>query len=162
KTVEAYIQNCVSRLRRVLGAELIERRSPGYVLRVEPGRIDAHRFEQAVAAAASIAPLERSTALREALALWHGPALADLAFERLAALERQIIAQDPSLSGAPDEPPSGDEPSRRAVMLAFELTAEGERDRAATLAEIELVVAHYGGSLAGESLAFFATHDDDV
>lgn len=84
KTVDAYIQNCVSRLRRVLGAEAIETRAPGYVLRADPNTIDAVQFERALAAAAALEPLERATALREALALWRGPALSDLAFERFA------------------------------------------------------------------------------
>ncbi len=84
KTVDAYIQNCISRLRRVLGAETIETRPPGYVLRVDPGAIDAVQFERALEASAALEPLERATALREALALWRGPPLADLAFERFA------------------------------------------------------------------------------
>ena len=84
KTVDAYIQNCVSRLRRVLGAEAIETRAPGYVLRADPNTIDAVQFERALAASAPLEPLERATALREALALWRGPALSDLAFERFA------------------------------------------------------------------------------
>jgi DNA-binding SARP family transcriptional activator len=87
KAVKAYIHNCVGRLRRVLGAEMIETRPPGYLLRVDPASIDAVRFEQALAASAALEPLERATALREALALWRGPALADLAFERFAAEE---------------------------------------------------------------------------
>jgi DNA-binding SARP family transcriptional activator len=84
RTVDAYIQNCVSRLRRVLGPETIETRPPGYVLRADPKTIDAVQFERALASSAVLEPLERATALREALALWRGPALSDLAFERFA------------------------------------------------------------------------------
>jgi DNA-binding SARP family transcriptional activator/tetratricopeptide (TPR) repeat protein len=84
KTVEAYIQNCVSRLRRVLGPDTIETRSPGYLLRADPKTIDAVQFDRALVASAGLEPLERATALREALALWRGPALSDLAFERFA------------------------------------------------------------------------------
>jgi DNA-binding SARP family transcriptional activator/tetratricopeptide (TPR) repeat protein len=106
RTVTAYIQNCVARLRRVLGAETIETRAPGYVLRVDPKTIDAVRFERALEASAALEPLERATALREALALWRGPALSDFAFEefaqdeiarldelRLRALEQQLAAE---------------------------------------------------------------------
>jgi DNA-binding SARP family transcriptional activator len=106
RTVTAYIQNCVARLRRVLGAETIETRAPGYVLRTDPKTIDAVRFERALAASAALEPLERATALREALALWRGPALSDFAFEpfaqdeiarldelRLRALEQQLAAE---------------------------------------------------------------------
>src|SRR3954451_903552 len=106
KSVDAYIQNCVSRLRTVLGRELIETRAPGYLLRVETDAIDALAFERALAAAEDLAAAERAAALREALALWRGPALADFAFEpfaqveiskldelRLTALERRLEAE---------------------------------------------------------------------
>ena len=67
----------VSRLRRVLGAGRLETRPPGYVLRVEPGELDLHRFRELIA----------QDRHREALALWRGPALADLAFEDFARSE---------------------------------------------------------------------------
>jgi DNA-binding SARP family transcriptional activator len=87
RTVEAYIQNCISRLRGVLGHELIERRSPGYLLRVDPEQVDARRFEHAVDEASRLGPQERAAVLREALEYWRGPPLADLAFEGLARIE---------------------------------------------------------------------------
>ena len=106
KTVDSYIQNCMSHLRRVLGRELIETHPPGYLLRIDADAVDAHRFEQALAAADELDPPERAAALREALALWHGPPLSDLAFEpfvqtevarleelRLVALERRLDAE---------------------------------------------------------------------
>jgi DNA-binding SARP family transcriptional activator len=106
KSVEAYVQNCISRLRKALGREAIERRAPGYVLRVDARAIDAVRFERAVEAAAALDPAARAAALREALALWHGPPLADFGYDafaqteiarldelRLAALEQQIAAE---------------------------------------------------------------------
>ena len=105
-TAEAVVQNAVSRLRKELGRELIETRPPGYVLRVDPGAIDARRFERLVHDARPLPPAERSAALRDALALWRGPAFADLAFEtflqdeiarldelRLTALEDRIEAE---------------------------------------------------------------------
>nr|AFU65883.1 DacT1 [Dactylosporangium sp. SC14051] len=68
---------------RNLGSgELIETRPPGYVLRVDPGEIDAFRFErlseegQALLAAGHAEQAARR--LREALSLWRGPVLADL------------------------------------------------------------------------------------
>ena len=48
RSAPAYVQNCVSRLRKVLGAETLETRPPGYRLRVEPDAIDARRFERLV------------------------------------------------------------------------------------------------------------------
>jgi DNA-binding SARP family transcriptional activator/tetratricopeptide (TPR) repeat protein len=103
---DAVVQNAVSRLRQALGKELIETRAPGYLLRVDPGAIDARRFERLVHDAKTLPPAERSAALRDALALWRGPAFDDLAFEsflqaeiarldelRLTALEDRIEAE---------------------------------------------------------------------
>jgi DNA-binding SARP family transcriptional activator len=76
----------VSRLREALtssGApDAIETRSRGYALCAEPGQIDAGRFEALLAGGRE--ELERghpqtaAATLRDALALWRGPALADL------------------------------------------------------------------------------------
>ena len=89
-----------------LGREAIETRSPGYVLRIDPGAIDARRFERLVRDAAPLPPAERSAALGDALALWRGTPFADLAFEpflqaeiarldevRLTALEDRLEAE---------------------------------------------------------------------
>jgi hypothetical protein len=90
------IQYCVSQLRKSLGADRIVTRPPGYLIRVKPGELDLERFEL-------LLEQDHAGALREALALWRGPALADLAFEpfalaetarleelRFAALERRL------------------------------------------------------------------------
>jgi DNA-binding SARP family transcriptional activator len=92
------VQYYVSQLRKALGAERILTRAPGYVIHVEPGELDLDRFELLV-------DQGDADGLREALSLWRGQALADLAYEqfaqaeiqrleelRLAALERRIEA----------------------------------------------------------------------
>ena len=77
------VQQYVSLLRRSLGdagngdAVEILTRGRGYELRVAPDEVDAARFERLVADGAA----------REALALWRGPALADVAGEPFAAAE---------------------------------------------------------------------------
>jgi DNA-binding SARP family transcriptional activator len=82
------LQNLVSELRKSLGPETLKTRAPGYVLDVDPQRVDLHRFERLVAQAAESDSAERRAALlREALALWRGPPLADLALEPFAHLE---------------------------------------------------------------------------
>jgi DNA-binding SARP family transcriptional activator len=73
-TIDTY----VSRLRKLLGPDRIARRGGGYALHVEPGELDLDRFEQ-LATAGNQA---------EALALWRGPALADLLFEPFAGLRQ--------------------------------------------------------------------------
>ena len=84
------VQNYVWRLRGSLndsGAEILTR-GRGYELRIDPGCIDVRRFEKLLAEASRAAEAgERVDAAREALALWRGPALADLADEPFAAPE---------------------------------------------------------------------------
>ena len=88
-TVAKSIHVYVSRLRKELGEERLVTRPPGYLLRVDPGDVDLKRFEALLAEArdgdADAATTART--LREALALWRGPALADLAYEPFAQVE---------------------------------------------------------------------------
>jgi DNA-binding SARP family transcriptional activator len=99
----------VSRLRKTLPQDVLTTRSPGYVIRVAPDKLDLHRFERLADEGRSL--LARGLAadaakrLHEALSLWRGPALADFAYEsfaqaaiarleeiRLAAIELRIDA----------------------------------------------------------------------
>jgi DNA-binding SARP family transcriptional activator len=105
KTVQVY----VSRLRKVLGESAVLTGPAGYALGPAIEEIDADRF--AALADSGAHALEAGDAaqaadqLREALALWRGPALADFAYAgfaqaeverlqglRLAALEERIDA----------------------------------------------------------------------
>ena len=96
----------VSRLRKQLGEGRLLTRTPGYVLHVDASELDVARFERLVVEADSADPERAAELLREALALWRGPPLADLAYEpfaqaeiarlgelRLAALEQRIDAE---------------------------------------------------------------------
>jgi len=71
----------VSRLRKLLGADRIVARPPGYALVASPSEVDALHFADLVAQAHAIAgdPVAASALLGEALDLWRGPALSDLA-----------------------------------------------------------------------------------
>ncbi|WP_444949099.1 BTAD domain-containing putative transcriptional regulator [Micromonospora ureilytica] len=77
------LQSQVSRLRQALSAEHdpVEFHPAGYRLAVDPGDVDAYRFERlAEAGRRALADGDWSRAaavLREALELWRGPALAD-------------------------------------------------------------------------------------
>jgi DNA-binding SARP family transcriptional activator/tetratricopeptide (TPR) repeat protein len=102
-SAEASLQNHLFRLRRELGGRLV-RRSPGYLLRVAPGELDLERFRRLVEEARGAESAVAAERLRDALALWRGPPLADLAAEpagraaahldelRLSALEDRIDA----------------------------------------------------------------------
>lgn len=104
RNAAAALHNHVSRLRKLLGADVLVTHPGGYCLHADPASIDLHRFEELVGDAARAQPAVRASLLRDALALWRGPALADLAFEpvgaetvrmeeaRLAALESRIEA----------------------------------------------------------------------
>ncbi len=85
------LQAAVSRLRRALQAERLETRPPGYVLRLEPGELDAERFERLLAegraALAGDDADEAAELLGSALSLWRGPALADFIYEPFAQTE---------------------------------------------------------------------------
>jgi DNA-binding SARP family transcriptional activator len=86
-TARKMLQNAVSGLRTVLadhadGTTALLTHAPGYVLRVEPQDVDLLRFQELVdqgrTASAAAEWEDAETALRSALALWRGPALADL------------------------------------------------------------------------------------
>ena len=87
RTATASLQNAVGRLRRVLGSEVLETRSPGYVLHATPEQIDARRFERALSDARRLSAEERRESLVSALALWRGSALAEFAFDDFAQAE---------------------------------------------------------------------------
>ncbi len=91
KTAVASLQNAVSQLRKLLGAETLVTREPGYALDVDRATVDAARFEHLLAEARAARAMQDAqtvaTVLREALALWRGPALAELAYEPFAQAE---------------------------------------------------------------------------
>ena len=84
------VQVYVSQLRKALGP-VIATRPPGYVLELDPDDVDVHRFarlsEEGRVALQADDPESAETALREALALWRGPALADFLYEPFAQTE---------------------------------------------------------------------------
>ncbi|MGX5182168.1 AfsR/SARP family transcriptional regulator [Streptomyces avermitilis] len=76
------LQALVGRLRRTLGADAVESVDGGYRLAAVADDVDAHRFErlagEGLRALADGDPAKAAVVLDDALALWHGPALADL------------------------------------------------------------------------------------
>jgi len=150
-TLQAY----VSRLRSVLGAERIEGRAPGYLFRIEPEELDATRFEVLLreARGASSEPKVVLDMLGEALDLWRGPALADLAAE--ASLQGEIARLEELHLSATEEQFS----ARLDLGEHAEVVAELE---AATIAHplrerlwSQLVLALYRSGRQAEALAAF-------
>jgi DNA-binding SARP family transcriptional activator len=111
-TAKGQVQTCISALRRQLadqGADGLISTSPaGYTLSVPPGSLDIANFEDMIAAARAIPDDRPDDVVREfraALALWRGPAAADvpsrlvqavairLNEDRLSVLEECIEAE---------------------------------------------------------------------
>jgi DNA-binding SARP family transcriptional activator len=87
-TAKNSLHNAVSALRKTLGADAVETQSPGYALELAPGHLDIAHFERLCEEARATDGTERRAAkLQDALRLWRGPALADLAFEPFALIE---------------------------------------------------------------------------
>ncbi|MEU9087826.1 BTAD domain-containing putative transcriptional regulator, partial [Streptomyces sp. NPDC048357] len=75
----AALQALVARLRRALGHAAVRSAEGGYQLAAEREDVDLYRFERLARAAAETRdPAEAAARYEEALALWRGPALADL------------------------------------------------------------------------------------
>jgi predicted ATPase/DNA-binding SARP family transcriptional activator len=88
-SAEKLVQVYVSQLRKALGASLLRTTPNGYQLDVSPSQLDAHRFADVLSEAKSVA-MSGNAALagslfRRALALWHGPAYADVQDAQFAA-----------------------------------------------------------------------------
>jgi DNA-binding SARP family transcriptional activator len=87
RTAATSLHNLVSQLRRQLGTDILETKSPGYVLHVRDEQVDAHRFEGLLADARPATPDVRRELIQRALALWRGPPLADFALDDFAQAE---------------------------------------------------------------------------
>jgi len=99
ETATNVIQVYVAHLRRILEDDrvaaapyqILVHHPNGYELRLQPDQLDAHRFEMLLRSAdRARSELEWQLAqerLREALALWNGPALGEFASERFALAE---------------------------------------------------------------------------
>jgi DNA-binding SARP family transcriptional activator/tetratricopeptide (TPR) repeat protein len=112
-TDTAVLRVRISQLRKALRPadcdELLQTRPPGYILKVDRDRLDLGRHERLAAQAGLLLehdPTRAAAVLREALALWRGPPLADFAYEpfaqttigrleelRLTTLEKWIEAE---------------------------------------------------------------------
>jgi DNA-binding SARP family transcriptional activator/WD40 repeat protein len=92
KTLQAYL----TRLRALLPPGAIESTPAGYRLVTGPDELDALRFEHLVArghTALEADPITAARVLREALALWRGPAFGDLADAAALTLEAERLRE---------------------------------------------------------------------
>jgi DNA-binding SARP family transcriptional activator len=83
-TAVASLQNFVAQLRKALGPDAIETRSPGYLVRLEPEQLDVARLRRVVDEARANEPARRAELLDQALGLWRGEPLAEFRYEAWA------------------------------------------------------------------------------
>ncbi|MFI6316526.1 AfsR/SARP family transcriptional regulator [Nonomuraea sp. NPDC050556] len=105
-TARAQLHSSIAAIRRVLrdaGAdEVLATRSAGYVMQLKPGQLDLEEFNGLMGTTSGLTPEEAAGQIRRALALWQGPALADVSADfveqararlderRLSALEQAV------------------------------------------------------------------------
>ena len=93
KTATTSLWNLITQLRKVLPADVLVTTPPGYRLQIDADALDLRRFERLVARARPLDAGPRAELLREALGLWRGAPLADLAFETFAQREIQRLEE---------------------------------------------------------------------
>lgn len=93
KAVQVY----VSQLRKALDPGVIVSQPPGYLIELEADQLDLHRFERLAAEGRRALEQQDASAaaakLREALSLWRGAPLADLAYESFAQVETSRLEE---------------------------------------------------------------------
>ncbi|MEV5107709.1 BTAD domain-containing putative transcriptional regulator [Streptomyces massasporeus] len=163
-TARKILQNAVWKLRGVLsrpprgeqGPELLTR-APGYLLRVSQQRVDLLDYEQRVVtgrAALAVGEVEQARrSLGEALALWRGPVLSDLAEEGICWPELTAL-QNRRLDVMEDHFEAALACGRHQLVLPdleSLVAAEPLRERASG----QLMVALYRCGRQAEALAVF-------
>lgn len=153
-TAATALQGHISQLRRLLGADVIVTRDPGYLLALAPEEIDAGRFERLLDEARALPITERIDPLRSALGLWCGPALADVA-ARATGLDELAARLDDRRLEAKEELFDAELALGRHFELVAELEAfvrtEPERERAVG----QLMLALYRGGRQSDALAAY-------
>jgi DNA-binding SARP family transcriptional activator/streptogramin lyase len=158
-TAAAAVHGSVSRLRKVLEPDgqpyrVIRTQPPGYVFAAGPEAVDRYRFERL--AAEGKAALEEGDAarsadlLREALALWRGPALADIAFTIADRTELDRLEEE--WLSTIEERIDADLALGRHALLVPELDALVARHPLRERLRGQLMVALYGAGRQADAL----------
>ena len=156
ETAAHAVQVYVSQLRKALGP-VIATRAPGYVLELKPEQVDTHRFarlaqEGRVALEGGDAA-SAEVALREALALWRGPALADFLYEPFA--QAQIARLEELRTVVVEERIDADLALGRHVELVSELEALVQAEPLRERPRAQLMLALYRSGRQADALAAY-------
>jgi DNA-binding SARP family transcriptional activator len=153
-TAPKMVQIYVSMLRKALPPGVLVTRSPGYAIELPPESIDLVRFERlrerGRTALAAGSPAAASDLLRQALALWRGPALAEFQ-EPFAEIEARRL-EDQHLACVEDRV-DADLALGRDSSLIGELEALVARHPLRERARGQLMVALYRGGRQADALA---------
>jgi predicted ATPase/DNA-binding SARP family transcriptional activator len=155
------VRAAVSRLRRALedretDGTLVTRQG-GYVLRADPEQLDALVFERLLAQGQTLMtdghPHRAAACLREALALWRGPALADLAL--VECLQAEVRRLDELRLVARMELVDADLELGRASQLIAELEALVSANPLQERLRAQLMRALYQAGRQADALAVY-------
>ncbi len=155
RTATTSLQNTVVQLRKLLGPGLLHTRPAGYVLELDSEQLDLGCFQRLCREARNAEPPERSRLLREALALWRGPALADSELEDFA--QDEIHRLEELRLGALEDRISADLEVEADAELVAELEALVRRNPLRERLRAQLMLALYRSGRQADALN--AYHD---
>ena len=150
------VQVYVSQLRKALGPVLATR-APGYVLELAPEHVDVHRFtrlaQEGRAALVGGDPVTAEGAMREALGLWRGPALADFLYEPFA--QNEIARLEELRTVVLEERIDADLALGRHAELVSELEALVQAQPLRERPRAQLMLALYRSGRQADALAAY-------
>lgn len=158
-TAAKTLQVHMSRLRRALGDSngTIQTARGGYVLELDPQKIDARRFESLVAEGSAAlsegAHSKASARLRSALGLWRGEALADFAYASFA--QDEIARLDGLRSVAREQAVEAELALGRHAELVPELKWLVKRHPLSEHVRAQLMLALYRSGRQAEALGVY-------
>src|SRR3954464_8568124 len=155
RTAATSLQNFVSQLRKLLGADVLVTKAPGYQLRIKPEQLDLERFVNLVGEAREEPAEAKAAKLRQALGLWRGPPLADLGFEAFA--QTQIARLDELRLAALEDRLEAELETGRHGELAGELESLAEEHPHRERLRSQLMLALYRSGRQAEALQIY--HD---
>ncbi|GAA3066756.1 AfsR/SARP family transcriptional regulator [Streptosporangium carneum] len=145
----------VSQLRKAMGdSTRIVREPRGYALTVEPGELDAHRFEELLTTARACAdPARTGALLREALALSRDAAFADV--EHADPIARMALRLEEQRAAAAEEAVEADLALGRDAEAVAELRCLVHEHPLRERLRAQLMIALYRSGRQAEALAAY-------